>query len=115
MDLKDLVALDPRLVVPDPVSASGESGEEMQPPSAQIARDSDSECSDADCHMLTRRKDSSHLPDIEYSNSSDESNEALANDLYAELEPDSDLDRQQRDEEYEQPIKACCDIAAQGF
>ena len=98
MDLKDLVALDPRLVVPDPVSASGESGEEMQPPSAQIARDSDSECSDADCHMLTRHKNSSHLPDIEYS--SDESNEALANDLYAELEPDSDLDRQQRDEEY---------------
>ena len=34
---------------------------------------------------------------IEYS--TDASNEALANDLYA---PDSDLDRQQRDEEYEE-------------
>ncbi len=85
MDLKDSEALDPRLHVPDPVSASGEIGEEEVPPSAQIPRDSDSEeeeCSDADCHILTKHKDSSHLPDIEYS--TDESNEALANHLYAE-------------------------------
>ena len=40
---------------------------------------------------------SSHLPCIEYSTYV--SNEALSNDLYA---PDSDLDRQQRDEEYEE-------------
>ena len=100
MDLKESEALDPWLHVPDPVSASGESGEEEVPSSAQIPRDSDSEeeeCSDADCHILTRHKDSSHLPDIEYS--TDVSNEALSNDLYA---PDSDLDRQQRDEEYEE-------------
>jgi hypothetical protein len=45
---------------------------------------------DADCEILTRHKDSSHLPGIEYS--TDESNEAGSNDLYAELEPDSDLD-----------------------
>ena len=53
MDLKESVALDPRLHVPDPVSASGESGDEVVPPSAQIRHDSDSEeeCSYADCHI----------------------------------------------------------------
>ena len=79
MDSKESQELDPRLHVPDPVSASGESCKEEVPPSAQIPRDSDSEeeeCSDADCHILTRHKDSSHLPDIEYS--TDESNEALS-------------------------------------
>jgi hypothetical protein len=41
--LKESVAFDPRLHVPDPVSASGESGEEEVPSSAQIPSDLDSE------------------------------------------------------------------------
>ena len=96
-------AVDPRLHVPDPLSHSGSceigDAEEHQP--TQLRRDSESdreECSDYECHKLTHHKDSSHLPDLEHS--SEESDDALSNDLYAELEPYSDLDRQQRDKEY---------------
>jgi hypothetical protein len=88
--------------VPDPLSGRCEIGDEEEHRPTQIPRDSDSgreECSDFECHKLTHHKDSSHLPDLEHS--SEESDDALSNDLYAELEPDSDLDRQQRDEEYE--------------